>query len=82
MLSALTAINVPNPSGCYQVPTVWPASPLRYVGSCTAETGAGGYLGVDSPTNFMRLFVTPTLTLGMGVAMCFGGPASVIGGNP
>lgn len=82
VLSALTAINVPNPSGCYQVPTVWPASPLRYVGSCTAETGAGGYLGVDSPTNFMRLFVTPTLTLGMGVGMCFGGPASVIGGNP
>jgi len=82
VLSALTAINVPNPSGCYQVPTVWPASPLRYVGSCTAETGAGGYLGVDSPTNFMRLFVTPTLTLGMGVGMCFGGPASTIGGNP
>ena len=82
VLSALTAINVPTPSGCYQVPTVWPASPLRYVGSCTAETGAGGYLGVDSPTNFMRLFVTPTLTLGMGVGMCFGGPASTIGGNP
>lgn len=82
VLSALTAINVPNPSGCYQVPTVWPASPLRYMGSCTAETGAGGYLGVDSPTNFMRLFVTPTLTLGMGVGMCFGGPASTIGGNP
>lgn len=39
-------------------------------------------MGTNSPTNFVRMFVTPTLTLGMGAAVCLGGPASTVGGNP
>lgn len=81
VFSALTAVNVPVTGGCYQIPTVWPASPLKFQGSCTAQTGAGGYLK-SSPTNFVRVFATPTLTLGMGAAVCLGGPANVVGGNP
>ena len=44
--------------------------------------GAGGYLGVDSPSNQLRIYATPTLTLGVGAAICFGGTARVYGGNP
>ncbi len=32
--------------------------------------------------NFLRVYVTPTLTLGMGTAMCFGAPASTYGTKP
>lgn len=81
VFSALTAINVPTSHGCYQVPTVWPGSPLRFQGSCTGTRAAGGYLGSAS-TNFVRVFVTPTLTMGMGSAVCLGGPANRIGANP
>ncbi|MDD2907859.1 MAG: VCBS repeat-containing protein [Candidatus Gracilibacteria bacterium] len=41
--------------------------------------GAGGYFGTNSASNFFRLFVTPTLTGGVGLAACFGGPASKAG---
>lgn len=78
-LSALTAINVPTSAGCYQIPVIWPASPIKFTGTCNGEMGAGGYLGTNSPTNFIRLFATPTLTLGMGGAVCLGGPASQVG---
>jgi hypothetical protein len=37
---------------------------------------AGWVLGTQSSSNFLRIFVTPTLTLGMGGAVCMGGPAS------
>ncbi|MDD2870584.1 MAG: VCBS repeat-containing protein [Candidatus Gracilibacteria bacterium] len=58
------------------VPTVWPTS-VNSTG-CSGK-GAGGMLGIDNPTNYFRLFITPTLTGGMGTAICFGGPASVAG---
>jgi hypothetical protein len=44
--------------------------------------GAGGRLGIDSQMNFLRIYVTPTLTLGMGTAMCFGGTARISGNSP
>ena len=82
ILSALTAINVPTPAGCYQIPTIWPISPFEFTGSCNTNMGAGGYLGVDSNSNFLRMFVTPTLTMGIGGAICLGAPASQVGVNP
>ncbi len=33
---------------------------------------------INSPTNFVRLFVTPTLTWWVWTAVCFWGPASVV----
>lgn len=41
ILSALTAINVPTTTGCYQIPVIWPISPFKYTGSCNFETAAG-----------------------------------------
>ncbi len=38
---------------------------------------AWGYLGTMSPTNFVRIFVTPTLTWGIWTAICFWGPAQL-----
>ena len=38
-------------------------------------------LGTDNNANIVRIFVTPTLTLGMGTAVCLG-PASTAGKNP
>jgi len=82
IFSALTGINIPTPSGCFQAPTVFPASPFQFTGSCNFTLGAGGSLGVNSPTNYVRLFATPTLTGGAGIAACFGGPAIVRGNIP
>lgn len=76
IFSALTAINVPTPAWCYQIPTVWPVSPILFSGVCNTKLGAGWMLGIYSPTNFLRIFVTPTLTLGMGTAICLGWPAA------
>ena len=39
-------------------------------------------LGTQDPLNMFRIFVTPTLTLGMGTAICFGGPAIAMGEIP
>ncbi len=36
----------------------------------TGKMQAGGQLGTKGNTNFLRIFVTPTLTLGMGSAIC------------
>jgi len=55
-------------------PSVWPVSPLAEW--CT-WLWAWWQLGIDSASNFFRLFVTPTLTWGMWVAACFGWPARV-----
>jgi FG-GAP-like repeat len=82
LFSALTAINIPTPGWCYQIPVVWPVSPIQFTGVCNATSGAGWYLGVNSPTNFLRIFVTPTLTLGLGAAICMGWPASLMGKIP
>lgn len=75
IFSALTWM----PVGPYCIPSVWPVSPLST--GCSG-LGAGGYLGIDNPTNFIRIFVTPTLTMGMGTAVCFGATARQVGGNP
>lgn len=64
------------------MPMVWPISPIQFTGTCNGTSSAGGYLGTNSPTNFIRIFVTPTLTLGMGTAICLGGPASAMGKVP
>jgi hypothetical protein len=41
IFSALTAINIPTPAGCYQIPMVWPISPLQFTGVCNTTLGAG-----------------------------------------
>ncbi len=51
---------------------VWPPSPLWP--GCWATLWAWGYLWTMNPTNFFRLFITPTLTWWMWTAMCFGAP--------
>lgn len=70
VFSALTWIG----AGPLCVPSVWPASPLSE--GCSG-IWAGGYLWVNSPSNFFRLFATPTLTGGFWVAACFWWPASI-----
>lgn len=60
--SALTGRNVYTTHGCYQVPTVFPASKNQFTGVCNFTPGAGGKLGVTSPSNFVRAFWSPTLT--------------------
>ncbi|MBW7954446.1 VCBS repeat-containing protein [Candidatus Gracilibacteria bacterium] len=62
------------------VPMPWP--PGVNLPGCFG-LGAGGYLGTLSPTNFIRVFVTPTLTGAIGIAVCFGAPPIVAGySNP
>ena len=65
------------------IPSVYPGTPLGYVPwpVCWAPS-AGGSLGTWSPFNTFRIYVTPTLTLGMGAAMCFWGTSMVSGRNP
>jgi len=58
---------------CY--PSVWPISPLS---TGCATNWAGGMLWIYNPTNFFRLFITPTLTWGVWTAICFWAPASVV----
>ena len=60
--------------GPYCLPAVWPISPLS---EWCSNTWAGWYLWVDSPSNFFRLYATPTLTGWFWVAACFGWPARV-----
>jgi hypothetical protein len=82
ILSGLTGINVPTPGGCYQIPAVYPISSFQYTGTCNTTPGAGGSLGANSSSNFFRLYITPTLTAGMGMGLCLGGPASSVGRTP
>ena len=61
------------------IPTVWPMSPLEYKPWPTCwSLWAWWVLWADSPTNFIRIFITPTLTWAMWTAICFWGPASVV----
>lgn len=59
----------------YCVPSVWPVSPLW---SWCSWLWAWWMLWVDSPTNFLRIFVTPTLTGWVWTAICMWWPASTI----
>jgi hypothetical protein len=82
IFSALTGIPIYGPWWCFPMPFVWPPSPIGYETACQGwQFSAGGYLWVDSSANFIRAFVTPTLTLGMGAAICLG-PARAAGQNP
>jgi hypothetical protein len=59
------------------IPTVYPMSPLGFVpGPACWLPSAWWMLWTWAPTNFIRIYVTPTLTLGMGTAICLGGPAA------
>ena len=65
------------------IPTVWPLSSKMYIPwpYCWPDW-AGWELWVYSPTNQVRIFVTPTLTWWMGTAICFGWPAAVVWNEP
>lgn len=64
------------------LPSAFPASVQWFwVGVCTAPS-AGWKLGTWDVTNAVRMYLTPTLTLGMWAAMCFKWPASVTGRIP
>ncbi len=83
IFSALTWRSIYTSSGCFEVPTAYPMSTNKFDGRCGWPAGAGWRLGTNSATNFVRVFATPTLTGGFGIAVCFGWPASVAGnGNP
>lgn len=66
------------------LPSVYPSTPFKYsktsweygypnFQACgtNGENGAWWSLGDDSKQNFIRMYVTPTLTLGVGAAICF-----------
>ncbi len=72
IFSALTGRSIYTNSGCFEVPSVFPMSVNTFDGRCGGPKGAGGKLGTNSPTNFVRFFATPTLTGGFGTAVCFG----------
>lgn len=55
-------------------PIVWPVSVL---GQWCSWLGAWWILWTDNITNFFRLFVTPTLTWAVWIAMCFW-PAEIV----
>jgi hypothetical protein len=74
IISWLTWVNVFTPGGCYQVPTIWPASPFAFRWACNFSLWAWWILWTTSPSNFFRLFVTPTLTGWVWLAACFGWP--------
>ncbi len=75
IFSALTFKKV----GKYCVPTVWPVSVKNIW--CIGQW-AWWMLGIYNPANFLRIFVTPTLTLGMWTAICLGWPAALQGKVP
>lgn len=66
------------------LPSVYPATSATFIpGPFCGGPGAGWRLWVNSPTNFVRMFATPTLTGWFGIAVCFWGPAIVAGNaNP
>lgn len=76
VFSALTGIVVPV---AWCIPTVWPLSPLST--SWCSSLWAGWYLWTNNSANFIRVFVTPTLTGASWVAVCFWWPASAAGNS-
>ncbi len=58
------------------LPSVWPASPLTT--TWCWSLWAWGRLWDDNVANFIRIFVTPTLTWAVWMAVCFGWPASLM----
>jgi len=80
IFSALTWMPIYVPA-CVPIPTVWPVSSSAIWSACSKTyfwmDWAGWYLWIDSPTNFFRLSVTPTLTGWVWLSACFWAPASV-----
>ena len=64
------------------LPSVFPATRQAFVPwpACWPSS-AGGKLWTWSPTNFVRIFATPTLTGGFGTAVCFWWPALAAGNS-
>lgn len=56
------------------VPSVWPASPLS---TWCSWLWAGWWLWASNPTNFFRVFITPTITWAIWTAICFWWPANL-----
>lgn len=77
IFSALTGLPVPVTWWCIEVPATFPPAIDTFDGRCFSGNGAGWSLWVRAPSNFVRLFVTPTLTWWVGLAACFGWPAIV-----
>jgi len=60
------------------LPSVFPANSATFIPwPVCGWPGAGWSRWVTSPTNFVRMFVTPTLTGWAGIAVCFWAPAIV-----
>lgn len=78
VFSALTWMPV-CPIVCIPVPSIFPISSSSIISYITPVwmDWAWGSLWVLSPTNFFRLFVTPTLTGWVWIAACFWTPAAV-----
>lgn len=80
IFSALTWMPIYVPA-CVPIPTVWPVSSSAVTSACSKTyfwmDWAWGILWVNSPTNFFRLSVTPTLTWWVWMSACFWAPASV-----
>lgn len=76
VFSALTGLQMMCGTSPCCIPVVYPVSPLAYVPwpKCW-KPSAWGYLGTWAPSNYVRLFVTPTLTWWVGTAICYGWPA-------
>lgn len=79
IISAMTGFPLYWPWWCIPIPMIWPISPIWLDTTCSSNSlWAWGRLGVDSVTNFFRMFVTPTLTGWIWTAICFGWPASAV----
>lgn len=61
------------------IPSVWPVSPLWVW--CSVPS-AWWRLWTWDPTNYFRLFITPTITWAIWFEACFGWPASVVWRTP
>ena len=72
VFSALTGF--PGPFGI-PLPGVWPPFPGGFPNY--SSPWAWGWLWVNNPASFLRVFVTHTLTWAVWTAICFGGPASI-----
>jgi len=78
VFSALTGFQATCGTSPCCLPSVYPVTSASFTPwPFCGPPGAGWSLGTNSATNFVRVFATPTLTGGFGIAVCFGGPASV-----
>jgi hypothetical protein len=75
-----------NQTSCWSspccLPSVWPAHSATFIPwpACWGN-GAGWSLWTWSPTNNVRVFVSPTLTWWVWTAVCFWWPASIVGNS-